>query len=328
MQAQDIEQEARDWLVYLYSEGVDDNGRERFKRWLAESEAHVSHYVALEKVWRDLPLADDLLETSNVEDTSRSGLARLQKRPYLAVAAAVVAICFSVLLFSNFASQPLQIQSDRYVTQVGQIDRITLADDSVVILDTRSAISVAYGKDARRVTLEQGRAFFEVTENPQKPFVIRAGTGLIQVVGTKFEVARESGGTQVRVTEGVVAVAASVTPGASVQTANAVQVQRGQQVSTTRRGKVSAVETFDVNTEISWQKGRFSYVNESLATVVEDVNRYRIKPLQVTDSDLHDMSVTLSFSLDQINTLTDGLERSLPITVTEDENAVYINSKR
>ncbi|MBS0029305.1 FecR family protein [Chitinophaga sp. 22321] len=71
----------------------------------------------------------------------------------------------------------------------GTAKRITLNDGSTVYLFPGSTLLVpeAFNKKDRAVELK-GRAFFEVTQHPGKPFLVQAGTLSARVLGTSFEV--------------------------------------------------------------------------------------------------------------------------------------------
>ena len=71
----------------------------------------------------------------------------------------------------------------------GVVRTYTLPDGSMVSLnsDTHLQYPEQFGEQTREVTIE-GEAFFEVTPNPQKPFIIRAGKAQIKVLGTSFNV--------------------------------------------------------------------------------------------------------------------------------------------
>ncbi len=75
------------------------------------------------------------------------------------------------------------------VTKIGEHKNIQLPDGSKLVLNERS--SVQFSKDfnnkTRSITLI-GEAFFDVTHNPSKPFIIHTGYLDIKVLGTMFNV--------------------------------------------------------------------------------------------------------------------------------------------
>ena len=83
----------------------------------------------------------------------------------------------------------LVIAMQETVNPYGQRSTIKLADNSVVYLGAGSKLiyPAQFTGNSREITL-QGEAFFEVTKNPKKPFVIHTGNIRTWVLGTSFRV--------------------------------------------------------------------------------------------------------------------------------------------
>ncbi|MBC6991212.1 FecR family protein [Hymenobacter sp. BT491] len=109
-----------------------------------------------------------------------------------AAAAAVVAVL--VLLGGDFLirTKPFKAVPLVYLHKrvpAGHTDSLTLADGSVVVLNERSTFTypAQFAAHRRDVYLE-GEAYFRVTKNPRRPFVIHSGSLQTRVVGTSFNV--------------------------------------------------------------------------------------------------------------------------------------------
>jgi len=84
-----------------------------------------------------------------------------------------------------------------------------LPDNSVLHLNTDSAVSIRFGETERLVTLTSGQADFEVAHDTNRPFRVFAGSAEVVALGTKFDVRLEGDATVVTVVEGRVAVGPS-----------------------------------------------------------------------------------------------------------------------
>ena len=125
---------------------------------------------------------------------------RLPWRRWTAVAAAAVLLISSgVWLFrdtdnGNQASRAAASMLTAY-TGNGELKAIMLPDSSRVWLNARSVISypATFTGKERKVFLQQGEAFFQVTHNTQQPFIVQ-NTDSIQttVLGTSFTVTTDS----------------------------------------------------------------------------------------------------------------------------------------
>ena len=73
------------------------------------------------------------------------------------------------------------------------IESVSLPDNSIVTLNRYSSISYPSGNNKRGLTLHlKGEAFFSVTHDPSRPFVVQVNDVTVKVLGTSFEV--RSGG--------------------------------------------------------------------------------------------------------------------------------------
>jgi ferric-dicitrate binding protein FerR (iron transport regulator) len=78
-----------------------------------------------------------------------------------------------------------------YETKNGEIKQIELPDGTTIYINGSSKLSYIddqFNKSQREVWLEEGEAFFEVTKNPDKPFIVHSGPIQTTVLGTSFNV--------------------------------------------------------------------------------------------------------------------------------------------
>ncbi len=128
----------------------------------------------------------------------------LMRRTWMRAAVVLLGfgLAFTVYKMNNTSVQTMIVRAaDSPVTD-------TLPDGSVVVLNKNSYIayqSKFEGKE-RNVTL-QGEAFFTVTPDKTKPFIIDANNTSVTVVGTSFNVKTSVSKTEVIVETGIVQVA-------------------------------------------------------------------------------------------------------------------------
>lgn len=124
-------------------------------------------------------------ENSHVKDTKTRTLIPIWAK-IAAVALLITGLSFVLYQLANHA----QISVPGYaLTSTDSIYNHTLADSSTIIINRNSSLIVAdnYGKKERRLTLD-GEAFFEVTHNPEVPFIVESNETFIQVTGTSFNI--------------------------------------------------------------------------------------------------------------------------------------------
>jgi transmembrane sensor len=188
--------------------------------WLAADEANALHYALLKRIW------DESLQLANTktvdEDAAYSrlqnriknmpegGEARVvdlqpKKTNWLAIAAAIVVFCtFGYFAFSYFTGPAATVT----VASNNSVRVDTLPDGSVITMNTMSQLAYPekFKGDTRSVSL-QGEAFFNVTPDKTKPFIITVNDVTIRVVGTSFNIKSRNGKTEVIVATGIVNVA-------------------------------------------------------------------------------------------------------------------------
>ena len=94
---------------------------------------------------------------------------------------ALASLALLVIVFS--IQQPNQFQ-----TRVGQQAMHQLPDGTSLSLNTNSQVRIDYSTDRRAVHLLRGEAHFDVVKNPERPFMVYAGEGVVWAVGTAFNV--------------------------------------------------------------------------------------------------------------------------------------------
>jgi ferric-dicitrate binding protein FerR (iron transport regulator) len=119
----------------------------------------------------------------------------------------VVAVLLSFLFLNEGLSHDGQTRT--FSTKPGERATIHLSDGSKVRLnvDSRLTLPADFDEGTREVTLT-GEAYFEVTRDTTRPFVIRAHDATVEVLGTTFDVKAyaDDHERQVAVAEGAVAL--------------------------------------------------------------------------------------------------------------------------
>ncbi|TDQ79287.1 FecR family protein [Sphingobacterium yanglingense] len=167
---------------------------------------------------------------------------------------------------------PLQISPTKYATlktpNGGQY-RVELADGTVVWLNAASSLRYPLTFDGvqRDVTLT-GEAYFEVSHQNGKPFVVHANGQYVKVLGTKFNI-NDYDGTIPGVTtllEGKVEIESKATLQKQVLTP-------GQQAVVSKQSiQIKAVP--DVSDFAAWREGYFIRTAVTLSEIIPELERW------------------------------------------------------
>jgi len=116
----------------------------------------------------------------------------IKLRRYLSYAAAILLIIGSISLLIprlDKKTQQYAIIDQHFENPKGKRSKILLPDSSVVYLGPGSTLSFPskFTTNVRAISL-RGEAFFEVTKNPKRPFIIHTGNIVTRVLGTSFKI--------------------------------------------------------------------------------------------------------------------------------------------
>src|SRR5690606_33208159 len=125
------------------------------------------------------------------ERTPSRGPAIWQRRLVGGFAAVAVAALLAVGLNHDRVTAPGTFVA-QYSTPHGENRNFVLPDGTSVTLGADSVLSVHYRPDTRSLDLVSGEAFFKVTHDSNRPFVVQVGVARIEDLGTEFDVRRDS----------------------------------------------------------------------------------------------------------------------------------------
>jgi len=174
---------------------------------------------------------------------------------------------------------------------------VTLEDGSFVRLAEGSTLR-EWEVDGRREVSLDGRAFFAVIRDEAKPFVVRAGSGQVTVLGTRFQVDTEGAEVEVVVVEGLVRVS---------NDADSEDVPAGYVASMKEREQPRVQEADDVIALMDWADGTLLYQATPLAQVADEVSRFYGRTLEIEGSDLARRRVTAWFQGESFEAVAESL---------------------
>lgn len=329
-----VKADAAKWAIRAET-SLSADERAAFEAWRAADPRRDVAYKAAAAAWRNLSaMAED--EEMRIRFAAPSWRERtmetlrgipplhwlgLSPGRWAASAAAVAAV---VLLALNLALEP-----PVYETRAAQSRAVTLADGSFIALSGNSRLETSFTKTERRVALTRGDAFFTVTKDPARPFVVVAGDTLIRVVGTKFNIHRDSQEVRVAVVEGVVQVALpqEASPTAAFPQDSQTLVA-GQQMRTVRKGAQKEMRITKLDEPTRIQPTRLDYRGAKLRDVIAESNRYYAPGIVLESDDLGDLEVTMAFQSTDIERTVEGLKDILPLDVQRNSDGRILIRRR
>jgi transmembrane sensor len=301
-------EEAAAWVAQLEGRAPAADERARFDEWLGRSPTHGAAYQEALRTWRDLAAMRDseqyrkLLGQPTLRERIVSGL---RAPRWFAVGVGVAAVAAFVWLAISFDALPFLHRPTQVATQLAELRETTLPDGTRVVLGAQSQLSFEVTRNLRRATVVGGDAYFAVSHDAARPFMVSIDDVQVRVVGTQFEIRRRSGEVSIAVAEGTVDVSRA-------NTATAVRLHRGEAVSASNDAPL-AVRAIDPADIAAWRSGRLVYDNAELRDVVADANRYAHGRIVIADEQLERLRVTTSFRTSQVEGMIETLQAALPL---------------
>ena len=321
-----IRQEAADWFVANRA-GLTGAERDSFSTWLMASPLHVEEYLGLAAIAHRLrrACADSAHSFDTVVAPARlpagtqvhplwprliGALRGIPAHRWQIGAVAMAAfgvVCVGLLVLWNPrtvapVSVPATTTALHFETGHGEQQTRRLADDSVVHLNTDSAVTVQYSPTQRLIMLTAGEADFEVAHESGRAFRVLAGSAEVMDLGTKFDVRVEGDSTVVTVVEGRVAVGPSSMPGGPAARSQGVprfvQVGADQQIRVTGGEWPAAPTAVDAQRTTAWLHRQIMFERQPLELVATEFNRYSRKPIEITTPALRNMEISGVFTID------------------------------
>lgn len=292
------------WQLCLDCGQGSEAEREEFAKWYAASEEHA-------RAWLQLGMLDQRF----IRTTGPARSALIRPREGLGwkirkMGRGVAGFAFALGLTLFFADRVLPVNywlADQR-TATGEQRTIRLSDNTLIRLNTHSALDVKFDAKQRRVILQEGEIFVETgSHEDPRPFIVETDEGQMRALGTKFLVKRRDDGTLLSVLQSAVAAHPQATD-------NEIILREGQQMLIQRHSlgpKVAMAPGTD-----AWLRGMLVVDNTALKEVIAELGRYRSGYLGVAP-DVADLRITGSFPLNDTDLALKALMPTLPVAIEQ-----------
>ena len=238
----------------------------------------------------------------------------------LRAAAMILVVLLSVILFYRWPASPLKYTT--ITNNSGQIRHVQLPDKSDVWLNAATTLHYASVFSEHRQLQLDGEAYFDVTHDPDHPFMVESGGVNITVLGTRFNIRSyaTSNSTIVSLLEGKVSIA-------TAENELAVLAPRTQMEwdQSTKKGNIKSIDTTAV---VAWKAGRLQFQGQPLSEIVQTLEHWYGVRFHFSNPSLGQCRYYMSF--DNTLSLQDMLALLAEITnmeFTADKQTILISGK-
>lgn len=233
-------------------------------------------------------------------------------------------VLLTIGLFAVYRSFENRHVADTYASfevPNGQRARLSLPDGTIVWLNAGSQLKYpsAFSKKNRNVYLD-GEAYFEVTSDERNPFKVETSLMNVNVLGTKFNVKSYINEAMlVTLMEGKVAL--TERNGMSKLTLSpdeqAFISADAENIILTRQDEADNIK--------SWISGEFSYINQPLYAIVNDLERLYDVNISILDEKLaEELFTSRSTEKEDIVQILDRLKGTRELDYTKEGDQIMI----
>lgn len=190
-------------------------------------------------------------------------------------ASVALLLCAGVIIY-QYSGNVKQEGLEHKVTAHGETAELILEDGTKVWLNAGSELIYPgrFTGNTREITLS-GEAYFEVTQDINRPFLIHSGEVITRVLGTTFNIKAypDENDIAVSVVTGKVEVAAK--PDKGINRVKKVYVTPEQQAIYRKnsRSLIHVRSPGHSDDAVAWKAGKMVYENKALAEIIADVER-------------------------------------------------------
>jgi ferric-dicitrate binding protein FerR (iron transport regulator) len=308
-----------DLLIRYLTEELSIEERAVVERWRSESDKNEQ---TLEQFYFVLQTSDRLrvMRSANaytgsalnqLKNKIRKNEKKLRTRRVLYNLQRVAAVLFLPVLFLSLwllgeKNNNAPMQYVELYTNPGMVSSFYLPDSSQVWLNGGSRLRYPIAFQAERREIEiSGQGYFEVSRNPNQPFLVKTRAGFaVEVLGTAFNLAAYDDEDIVETTlvEGSIKLNL-------LQNGHTAQrtMQAGEKAVYVKNGQTLRMETVDPKYDIAWKSRQIVFKNHPMEYVVRTLGRYYNVPFLIRDNQVMDAEITGSFSNEHLSQVMEYL---------------------
>ena len=298
--------------------------QEEVKQWLAADPSNTSYYNQLKQVWdNSLQLAArSTVDTDKAWDKFRNRIheAETSRRrrifaPWMRIAASILLILGLGLVGYQLFS-PAQPVKELVVETKEVVLTDTLPDGSTVTLNKASSLSYpSRFKGKTRPVVLKGEAFFTITPDKKKPFIISINDVKVTVVGTSFNVKSHEGNTEVVVETGIVKVTKNNTT---------IELKANEKIMIPAKDSVVQKEEVSDQLYKYYRTREFVCDDTPLWKLVDVLNEAYNTHVVIGRNELRNLRLNTSFNNESLEQVLDVISLTFNIKITRSGDQIIL----
>lgn len=303
----------KELLYRFFQDNTNQEEEKRIRQWMDASDVNRKTFMLERKIYDAT-----LLSSPNTSKTNRKGHSTVWYS--ISTAAAVMTLLIVSTLYIRTLLQEHTPEYNTLVVPAGQRIHLILADNTDIWLNANSTFRypTEFSRKERTVYLD-GEAFFNVSKDDKKPFMVKTASGDIRVTGTLFNVEAYSKyrGFETSLFEGSVEI---------YKDDHKLTTLKPDEKSYLKDGELYVTQITDRDKYL-WKDGLIAFNNKTLEDILLSLEKYFDIRIQVSTNSLPQHTYTGKFRhSDGVDYALRVLQRSIRFTYERDEitGIVYI----
>jgi ferric-dicitrate binding protein FerR (iron transport regulator) len=326
----------KDIIIRFFDKTITATEKKELHSWLKVSEKNRNEFLEMHNIWASSTLINNRFDAEmalevfleNMKKHNNQQMKRNKLRRIIQLTSGVAA-AITLLLYMNYFnrfSDPVEIGD--YYTHVVKAqeskERVLLPDGSVVWIDKGAILSYSdqFNKKTRQVKIE-GKAFFDVAKDKNKPFIVDLGEDKIKVFGTSFNVRNliKESDVEVVLLTGSVGLELS-----GVQ--KKIMLKPNERIVYSKESKESNVEIVDANKFNIWTKDKLTFDNNTLSNVIPCLEIWYDVTIDCPEDLANNTRVSFTILNETKEQMLKMLALVAPVDYTVKDNSIFIYSKK
>ena len=231
-----------------------------------------------------------------------------------------IAAAAIILIVSSYSVFYISSNNDNILIADNSVIESTLKDGSLITLNHNSKLEITddFNENKRKVKLT-GNAFFDISRDENKPFIIECNNIEIEVLGTSFYIKSDGKNNEVIVESGTVSVKQM-----NNESNNIVLIANEKCVCDDN--KLIKVVNGDVNF-MSWKTKILSFKNKKLVNVIEKINETYHTNIKINSPEINNCRITAKFDNKSVDAVLNILQATLDLEVNKKDTEIIISGK-
>jgi transmembrane sensor len=322
-----------DLLVkYMLDEAMPGE-RLQVQEWLKADDANRKYYEHFKLIWDESQTlaanitVDEDAAWQNFKTRTRQpattkkeqgGMVRFSMVRKLQVAAAILLVALGSWWMYNAFNKPASIAMiNKQSFSNTVVD--TLPDGSIITLNKNTTLSYPASFKAKTRTVKvRGEAFFKVTPDKTKPFVVDAGNITVTVVGTAFNIKNYDSTAQVIVESGIVQVSRG---------GQTIQLHKGEQVFIKNNGAAFEKSTVKDSLYNYYRTKQIICNNTPLPDVITTINQAYNTHIVLGDNTLKQLRLSTTFKEESLETVINIIQQTFNLSVRQQGDSTILHQQ-